>query len=175
MSRLSLNPFIVVHKRVVLDECSLHFILKRQIKEMKSQDFFFFNCYFTSWKLVLLFPRVDFLQWTFPWHCSQYLSAPPHNTKPCPLAPIQILGWLQEEYAWWSTGILSQLQPCCNCLFFFFFFFFFFLFRATPEVYGSSQSRSWIRAVAASLHHSHNIGSKLCLQHKPQLMAMLYL
>ena len=32
--------------------------------------------------------------------------------------------------------------------------FFFFLFRAVPAVYGGSQSRGWIRAAAAGLHHS---------------------
>ena len=36
------------------------------------------------------------------------------------------------------------------------FFFFFNLFRATPEVYGGSQARSQIEAIAASLHHSHS-------------------
>ena len=35
------------------------------------------------------------------------------------------------------------------------------LFRATPTAYGGSRARDWIRAVAASLHHSHsNKGSK---------------
>ena len=39
--------------------------------------------------------------------------------------------------------------------------------------YGSSQARGWIRAVAASLHHSHrNAGSELHLQPTPQLMAI---
>ena len=36
------------------------------------------------------------------------------------------------------------------------FFFLFLLFRAAPEAYGSSQARGRIRAVAASLHHSHS-------------------
>ena len=38
--------------------------------------------------------------------------------------------------------------------------------RAAPVAYGVSQARGLIRAVAASLHHSHshsNTGSKLCL------------
>ena len=35
-------------------------------------------------------------------------------------------------------------------------FFSFCLFRATPEAYGGSQARGLIRAVAASLHHSHS-------------------
>ena len=53
-------------------------------------------------------------------------------------------------------------------------FSFFGLFRAAPPAYGSSQARGQIGAVATSLHHSHsNAGSKLCLQHTPQLMAML--
>ena len=47
------------------------------------------------------------------------------------------------------------------CSTIFFFFFFFLLFRATPAAYESSQARGRIRAVAASLHHSHsNRGSK---------------
>ena len=40
--------------------------------------------------------------------------------------------------------------------------------------YGSSQARGQIRAVAASLHHSHsNDRSKLHLQPPPELPAML--
>ena len=31
-----------------------------------------------------------------------------------------------------------------------------FFLRATPVAYGVSQARGWIRAVAASLHHSHS-------------------
>ena len=44
------------------------------------------------------------------------------------------------------------------------FFFSVSLFRATPEAYGSSQSSSLIRAVAAGLHHSHSD-----MGHKPSL------
>ena len=45
------------------------------------------------------------------------------------------------------------------------FFLFLFLFSATPKAYGGSQARGWIRATAASLHHSHsNVGSKPSLQ-----------
>ena len=45
-------------------------------------------------------------------------------------------------------------------------------FRATPAPYGSSQTRGWIGATAASLHHSYsNAGSKLGLWPTPQLMA----
>ena len=50
--------------------------------------------------------------------------------------------------------------------------FFFGLFRAAPMAYGGSQAWSQIRAVAASLHHSHsNARSELCRQPSPQLMA----
>ena len=52
------------------------------------------------------------------------------------------------------------------------FFPFFFFLRVAPAEYGSSQARSQIGAAATSLHHSHtNIGSKLCLQPTPKLMA----
>ena len=54
------------------------------------------------------------------------------------------------------------------------FFFFFLLFRATPSVYGGSQARGLMRAVATGLHHSHsNEGSELHLQPTPQLTVML--
>ena len=50
-------------------------------------------------------------------------------------------------------------------------FFFFSIFRATPMAYGSSQARIRIRAIAASLHHSHsNAESKPRLQPILQLM-----
>ena len=48
----------------------------------------------------------------------------------------------------------------------------FLLFRAAPTAYGDSQARGQIRAIAASLHHSHT-GSEPCLGHTPQLTAML--
>ena len=49
-------------------------------------------------------------------------------------------------------------------------------FRTAPAVYGISQARGRIRAVAAGLHHSHcNTGSELGLRPTPQLMAMLNL
>ena len=51
--------------------------------------------------------------------------------------------------------------------------FFFFLYRAAPVAYGGSQARGQIRAVAASLRHSHrNAGYEPHLQLTPQLMAM---
>ena len=47
------------------------------------------------------------------------------------------------------------------------------VFRAAPMAYGGSQARGLIRAVAASLHHSHsNARFKPHLQPTPQLMAM---
>ena len=59
-------------------------------------------------------------------------------------------------------------------IFFFFFFWPFCLFRATPAVYGGSQARGPIGAVAAGLHHSHsNTTSELHLRPTPQLTAML--
>ena len=59
-----------------------------------------------------------------------------------------------------------------------FFFFLFLVFLPflgpSPTAYGGSQARGLIRAVAASLHHSHsNTGSKPHLQPTPQLTAML--
>ena len=49
-----------------------------------------------------------------------------------------------------------------------FFFYIFLLFRATFPVYGSSQAKGGIGAVAAAgLHHSH-VGSEPCLQPTPQ-------
>ena len=54
---------------------------------------------------------------------------------------------------------LNALSPeIVVCLFVVFF-------RATPEVYGSSQARGSIGAAAAGLHHSHsNTRSEPCLQ-----------
>ena len=47
-------------------------------------------------------------------------------------------------------------------LYFILFLFLFLLLRAASAAYGRSQARGWIRATAASLHHSHsNVGSKL--------------
>ena len=47
-------------------------------------------------------------------------------------------------------------------------------FRAAPAVYGGSQARDLIGAVATSLHHSDsNTGSEQRLRPTPQLMATL--
>ena len=53
-------------------------------------------------------------------------------------------------------------------------FLFFFLFMAPPGTYGGSQARGQIRAVAASLRHSHrNTRSEPHLRPTPQLVATL--
>ena len=55
-------------------------------------------------------------------------------------------------------------------IFYFYLFIYFVFSRAAPVAYGDSQARGLIRAVAASLCHSHsNATSKPGLQ--PQLMA----
>ena len=50
----------------------------------------------------------------------------------------------------------DSLDDIQNQGFFCFFGFFFLLFRAAPAAYGGSQARGQIRALAASLQHSHN-------------------
>ena len=49
-----------------------------------------------------------------------------------------------------------------------------FFFRAAPAAYGGYQTRGWIRAIAASLRHSHihsSTRSETCLWPTPQIMA----
>ena len=71
---------------------------------------------------------------------------------------------LVDQYV--KTAILHVIF-----LSFFFFFCLFAVFWAAPAAYGDSQARGPIRAVAASLRHSHGkAGSELCLQPTPQLM-----
>ena len=54
------------------------------------------------------------------------------------------------------------------------FFFFWSFFRAAPMSYGGSQARGPVRAIAASLCHSHsNAESEPHLRPTPQLMATL--
>ena len=75
---------------------------------------------------------------------------------------------------------IPDLQPLgyqgtlkLNILFYLFIFGLFVFSRATPKAYGGSHARGLIRAVAASLRHSHsNQRSEPCLQPTPQLMAM---
>ena len=65
-----------------------------------------------------------------------------------------------DSVTWWNSFVprilyldsISFFTSFLFCLFFFFFL----LFRAAPTAYGSSQARSWIRAVAAGLYHSHS-------------------
>ena len=70
---------------------------------------------------------------------------------------------------------MSTQKAVCGCLQqFFVFFSFVFFFRATSVVYGGSQARGLIRAIAASLCHSYsNTGSELPLRPTPQLTATL--
>ena len=61
---------------------------------------------------------------------------------------------------------VEYLFMCCILFSFFVFS------RAAPSAYGGSHARGLIRAVAASLHHSHsNVGSKLHLRPIPKLTA----
>ena len=64
------------------------------------------------------------------------------------------------EYLYFLFGEIS-VHVLAHCLYFIFLVFFFFFFlsfsRAAPlVVYGDSQARGLIRAVATSLHHSHS-------------------
>ena len=65
------------------------------------------------------------------------------------------------------TLIFQLHKPISACTLPIIFYFF------APMAYGGSQARGRIRAVAASLCHSHSsAGSELCLQPTPQVMAM---
>ena len=52
---------------------------------------------------------------------------------------------------------------------FLFIYLFILPFRAAPAAYGGSQARGPIRATAAGLHHSYNVGSEPCLKPTPHL------
>ena len=66
--------------------------------------------------------------------------------------------------------VIQWVQSSDTMIFFSFFFFFF---RAAPTAYGSSQAKGQIRAVVASLHHTHgNTGSESHLGPMPQFAAM---
>ena len=80
----------------------------------------------------------------------------------------------------WITYGTEEINTFLNQLYFnknFLFYLFFSLFafsRATPMAYGGCQARGQIGAEAAGLCQSHNnSGSKLRLQPRPQLTAML--
>ena len=95
-------------------------------------------------------------------------------SSPKPLHRAGIRRWVR-----WACRCRSR--PCFYLKFWYFahhwsfistFLFFSFLFllpfRAAPAAYGSSQARNQIRAVAASLHHSHsNMESEPCLWPTP--------
>ena len=85
------------------------------------------------------------------------------------------IDWKDAGYSWGNSkspiftplcgarGLAPPTQPIL--LFFKFIFIIFFIFRATPAAYGGFQARGLIKAVAASLHHSHsNTRSKSHLQ-----------
>ena len=75
----------------------------------------------------------------------------------------------------WDSGWQRNQHLCPTKGFCFFVFVFFFcLFRAASTVYLSSQARGQIRALAASLPHSHsNVRSEPRLRPTPQFTAML--
>ena len=69
-----------------------------------------------------------------------------------------------------TLNLLTKIKKIFKCNFFFFFFFA--ISWAAPAVYGGSQARGPIGAVAAGLHQSHsNAGSDQRLQPTPQLAA----
>ena len=70
-------------------------------------------------------------------------------------------------------GSLYTLQWQNFLIFTFIYLFIYLFFRATSEVYGSSQAKSRIVATAASLYHNQsNSGSEPHLRSTPQLMAI---
>ena len=107
-------------------------------------------------------------------------------------APLAALGVsLEPSLSVWETSkrlcrsfsflarVAAENERVCRGYFRLFFsqhsfiyLFIFWLLRAAPAAYGRSQAKGWIRAPAASLHHS-NMGSKLRLRPTPQLMSTL--
>ena len=68
--------------------------------------------------------------------------------------------WYRRIYYYMSKCYFAKVQGqgCCCC------FFYFLLFRAVLVVYGGSQARDLIRAVATGQCHSHsNVEFELCL------------
>ena len=80
------------------------------------------------------------------------------------------LDWKLKTHVACLFGLFGSHLSFFVCLFVFCFG----LFRAAPAVYGGSQARDQIGAVAAGLHHSHiSTSSKLRLPPTPQLTATL--
>ena len=72
-----------------------------------------------------------------------------------------------------SFAVQKLLSLIRSHWFVYLFIYLFIYFRAAHVAYGSSQARSWIRAAAAGLHHSHsNARTEPPLQPTPQLMTM---
>ena len=71
-----------------------------------------------------------------------------------------------------SFSKLPRILIWFSLFIYFALFIYLFIFRAALVAYRSSQASGWIRAVAASLHHSHtNMGSELHMRPIPQLTA----
>ena len=113
-----------------------------------------------------------FLQWNVEWitlrEINQYypLTQIHVRVKRVQSAQIMIPNKLRKSF-WFSEHLdfeswLIDYVPIFKTFFFFF--------RATPTAYGSSQSRDWIRVIAAGLCHSHsNARPESCLRPTLQL------
>ena len=103
-----------------------------------------------------------------------------HLAAPFPSTPIKSAGHFHEyclrRGSWNQEGKKKKKKKKSRKASISFWFskgiILFFFFRDKPAAYGSSQTRGWIRAIVASLHHSHsNTGSELCLWPTPQFTA----
>ena len=56
----------------------------------------------------------------------------------------------------WVTLLYNKLKKHCNFKFYYYYYYYYLLFRATPEAYGSSQTRGPVGAAATSLCHGHS-------------------
>ena len=110
-----------------------------------------------------------------------YTAAHSHTGSFNPLSEARDPTCILIDPSWFFTA-----EPWWELLWFYFFphfllffkkdllpsFLPFLLFRAAPAAYGSSQARGWIRAAAASLHHSHSDArAQLSRWPTPQLRA----
>ena len=117
---------------------------------------------FHNWKQAIrLFHRKP-NTWRKSWgHAIALHFSPPQNPLFQNYNNLLQLQLLQEDelllYLWITQAFFSLFS---------------FSFRTTSVVYGGSPTRGWIRAAAASLHHScNNVGSKPHLWPTPQLVA----